>query len=277
MTYAQVLASAKNKIDRFDAELLLAYATKKDRQFFYTYPDEKLSDNEVVKFEELLQQRFSGQPIAYILGEQDFWKFTFAVNEYTLIPRPETELIIEWCLGNLSQEKPLRILDLGTGSGAIAISLALELKNSQVVATDKSTQALSVAQKNALMLGAKNIEFIESDWFESVAGVYDVIISNPPYIKAGDKHLSEGDLRFEPSSALVSGSDGLADLEKIIQHSSEYLSESSVLILEHGYDQADAVVSLLKKTKCSVVESHQDYGNNNRMVVAHYGNSSCIK
>lgn len=277
MTYAQILTAAKNKIDRFDAELLLAFVTKKDRQFFYTYPETALTDVECEKFEELVQQRVAGKPIAYILGEQDFWKYNFLVNEHTLIPRPETELIVEWCVQHLEKEKPLRILDLGTGSGAIAISLALEFERSHVVATDKSTQALSVAQKNAAKLGAKNIEFIESDWFTAVTGHYHVIISNPPYIKPGDKHLSEGDLRFEPSSALVAEKNGLADLEKIIQQASEYMFDDGILILEHGYDQADAVVDLLQATQCSVVESHRDYGNNNRMVVAHYGNSTCIK
>ena len=277
MTYAQAMLLAQAKIDRLDAQILLALVTGKDQQFFYAYPETKLSATECEKFQELLQQRYSGKPIAYILGQQDFWKHTFAVNKHTLIPRPETELIIEWCLENLSKSKPLRFLDLGTGSGAIAISLALEFENSHVIATDKSAPALSLAQKNAASLGAQNIEFVEGNWFEPVVGLYDVIISNPPYINVDDQHLSQGDLRFEPKSALVSDKNGLADLEKIIQQAAKYLKDPGVLLLEHGYDQAQAVMAMLKCSEFSGIVSHQDYGKNNRMVVASYGNSFSIK
>lgn len=252
-----------------DAEYLLCHVLGKNRSFLIAHGDEEISVKLQEEFEHLLSQRVQGKPVAYLIGIQGFWKHDFIVTPATLIPRPETELIISTTLSLLDTAKPMRILDLGTGSGAIAISLALESHHWQVIATDFSKEALSVARQNAKRLSAINVSFIESNWFESIQGRFDLIISNPPYIAETDPHLCEGDLRFEPRSALASGETGLEAIHTIIHHAPRFLSPLGVLMLEHGFEQAPMVQTFMQQTGYYPIETFKDLQGHPRVTIGH--------
>lgn len=229
------------------------------------HPELKLTEAQNTELTMLLQRREQGEPIAYLVGKRGFWKHDFNVTPATLIPRPETELIIEATLQHLDTGKPARILDLGTGSGIIAISLALESPFWQVMGLDQSQDALEIARANARSLQAVNVSFLKSDWFSALddhfhgnTHGFDLIASNPPYIAEHDPHLTQGDLRFEPSKALSSGKDGLQDLRRIIHAAPYFLKHNGWLILEHGYDQQKPVQDLLKQAGFSEVQTLTD-------------------
>ncbi|WP_407315062.1 peptide chain release factor N(5)-glutamine methyltransferase [Pseudomonas sp. nanlin1] len=250
---------------RLDAELLLAAALGKSRSFLHTWPERIVSSEAARTFADYLQRRQNGEPVAYILGQQGFWKLDLEVAAHTLIPRPDTELLVETALALVPAE-PTRVLDLGTGTGAIALALASERPAWQVTAVDRVAEAVQLAERNRQRLRLNNAKVELSHWFSALAGnTYGLIVSNPPYIAAADPHLAEGDVRFEPASALVSGADGLDDLRAIIAAAPEHLDAGGWLLLEHGYDQAAAVGECLLARGFDAVQSRKDLGGHERI------------
>ena len=233
--------------DRVDAEVLLAYALSKPRSWLIAHADDQLSLEHTSAYKLLIEQREAGEPVAYITGRRGFWSLDLEVTPDTLIPRPETELLVELALERLPLDKTCHVLDLGTGSGAIALAIARERTRAQVTATDASVEALAVAQRNARRLHIGNISFEQGDWFAPADDRrFDIIVSNPPYIESGDPHLQQGDLRFEPMSALASGKDGLDDIRFIVRDAGLHLVPGGWLLFEHGWNQGDAARMLLR-------------------------------
>ena len=248
-----------------DAELLLAAALGKSRSYLRTWPEREVATDCAEAFAAHLERRRNGEPVAYILGRQGFWSLDLDVASHTLIPRPDTELLVETVLA-LLPASPATLLDLGTGSGAIALALACERPQWQVTGVDRIDEAVALAEGNRARLQLGNARFTASHWFSALAGQrFDLIVSNPPYIAAGDPHLSQGDLRFEPSSALVAGVDGLDDIRLIIQQTPQFLRAGGWLLLEHGFDQAEAVRELLSAQGFMAVESRRDLGGHQRI------------
>ncbi|WP_079200842.1 peptide chain release factor N(5)-glutamine methyltransferase [Pseudomonas sp. CC6-YY-74] len=255
---------------RLDVELLLAQALGKSRSYLHTWPEREIDAAPGARFAADLARRQAGEPVAHILGRQGFWSLELDVAAHTLIPRPDTELLVETAL-QLIPATPTAVLDLGTGTGAIALALASERPAWQVSGVDRVPQAVALAERNRARLKLANARFSESHWFAALAGQrYQLIVSNPPYIAAGDQHLGEGDLRFEPSSALVAGVDGLDDIRLIIEQAPAYLEPSGWLLLEHGFDQAAAVRGLLAARGFSAVESRRDLGGHERISLGRY-------
>ncbi|QWV19002.1 peptide chain release factor N(5)-glutamine methyltransferase [Stutzerimonas zhaodongensis] len=250
---------------KLDAEWLLAAALGKGTSYLRTWPDREVLPEVEARFAAYLERRRLGEPVAYILGRQGFWSLDLEVAPHTLIPRPDTELLVETALDMLPGG-PADVLDLGTGTGAIALALATERSAWRLTGVDRISEAVSLANRNAQRLGLGNVRFIESLWFSSLAGQrYGLIVSNPPYIPASDPHLLQGDVRFEPSSALVAGEDGLDDIRLIIEQAPTHLLSSGWLILEHGYDQAMAVRTLLFDGGFVDVASRKDFGGHERV------------
>lgn len=241
-----VTALKQSGCNRLDAEILLAKVLKKDRSYLCAHDRDSLTSLQQQQFQALVERRKHGEPVAYLTGHQEFWSLDLVVTPDVLIPRPETELLVETILQMLPAQEKLDIADLGTGSGAIALALATERPAWNIVATDFSAAALAVAQQNAQRLAVNNVEFLLSHWCEQLPiKKYSAIVSNPPYIDANDSHLPA--LRYEPQSALIAAEQGLADIEIIIQQAQNYLADHGMLIIEHGYQQADAVQTLFKK------------------------------
>jgi len=258
--------------ERLDAELLLAAAIGKSRSYLHTWPERIVSSEAAQTFADYLARRRAGEPVAYILGQQGFWKLDLEVAPHTLIPRPDTELLVETAL-ELVPARPAQVLDLGTGTGAIALALASECPAWRVTAVDRIEQAVVLAERNRVRLRLDNVQVRASHWFDSLAGQrFDLILSNPPYIAAEDPHLVSGDVRFEPSSALVAGKDGLDDLRTIIAQAPDHLLPGGWLLLEHGFDQAAAVRALLSGQGFSDVSSRLDLGGHERISL---GRLSC--
>jgi release factor glutamine methyltransferase len=244
---------------RLEAQILIARALDVDRAWLIAHDRDVLTAAQQDAIESLIARRANGEPVAYILGEREFYGRTFKVTPDVLIPRPETELLVEAALEHLPENTACRILDLGTGSGAIAITLALQRPLSTVLAVDASPAALAIAQENARRLGAANVECVTGHWYATLdVKKFDIIVSNPPYIAASDPHLASGDLRFEPRQALASGADGLDDLRQIISGAPAHLVEGGWLLLEHGYDQAQTCRSLLTDSGLSDVHTWRD-------------------
>ena len=233
---------------RLEARVLAAHAWQVNHAWLIAHDTDPLSDTHVAAFESLLAQRLKGMPIAYLVGAREFYGRPFQVSPDVLIPRPDTELLVERALACIPPDQAMAVLDLGTGSGCIAITLALERPLARVTAVDRSLAALAIAQRNANLLNVR-VEFSTSDWFAALAGRrFDLIVSNPPYIAAADPHLARGDVRLEPLSALAAGQDGLDDLRRLIGAARDHLRPGGVLLLEHGYDQSDAVQALLRES-----------------------------
>ena len=250
---------------RADAEILLAYCLGKSRTWLFTWADKTLESAVVTAFQGLVTERLRGVPIAHLIGYREFWTLNLKVTPDTLIPRPETELLVETALA-LLPPTPANVLDLGTGTGAIALSIASERPDCCVTACDFSAAALAVAQENAQSHGITNVTFVQSDWFTALpAQRFALIVSNPPYIEAADPHLQQGDVRFEPLSALAAGSDGLDDIRQIIHYAPDWLAHTGWLLLEHGYNQGQAVTALLQERGFQAVRCLRDLAGNERV------------
>ncbi len=252
---------------RVDAEQLLLAATGLDRTRIFTDPDEPVSAREHRDFERLIARRADGEPVAYLLGHRGFWTLDLAVGPGILIPRPETELLVEAVLARLDRGASPRVLDLGTGSGAIAIAIAAEHPKAEVHAVDRSADALDTARRNAARCAA-TVRFHQGHWFQPLEGArFDVIASNPPYIASDDPHLNEGDLRFEPTEALVAGPTGLECLTELIAAAPEHLNAGGFIALEHGYDQAEPVAARLRAAGFRDIQRLQDLQGHGRVTL----------
>jgi release factor glutamine methyltransferase len=251
---------------RLDAEVLLCHALQKTRSYLYAHNDERVDDLTAKYFQELLDNRTLGTPIAYLTGSKEFWSLPLKVTKDTLIPRADTEKLVEITLLLLKDEPSAKILELGTGSGAIAIALAKERPDWQIVACDINPNALSVAKSNALTHAIKNIQFFHSDWFTNLPKQrYHAILSNPPYIAEEDPHLLQGDVRFEPRNALVSGQNGLMAIEYLVKESVHALLPGGLLLLEHGYQQKSAIRAILHERGYANIECWQDWQGQDRV------------
>jgi release factor glutamine methyltransferase len=252
------LATARQRIPAAEARILLRHVLGCTAASIVAHPERELEGDARTRFEALVERRHGGEPVAYLVGQREFYGRDFAVSPAVLIPRPETELLVELALAKLAERRQPRVLDLGTGSGAIAITLALELPDVSVSAVDRSRDALWMAMANAARLGA-SVSCIESDWFASVGQErFDLIVANPPYVATADRHLAEGDVRFEPQQALVSGPEGLDALTAIIERAPAFLEADGWLLMEHGFDQAARVRSRLLDAGFVDVATWQD-------------------
>lgn len=250
-----------------DAEVLLAFVLNKPRVYLRTWSDKCVNDEQLKFFSDLIQQRIQGIPIAYLTGTREFWSRDFKITPDVLIPRPDTELLIELCL-TLIKNQALSVLDLGTGSGIIAITLAAECPSVKMLAVDNSESALIVAKYNADQYQLTNIEFCQSNWFSTIAKQqFDLIVSNPPYIAEYDEHLNKGDLRFEPKSALISDNHGLNDIEHIANNARDYLNNNGYLLVEHGYNQAQAVQTIFKTADYQHIKTYYDLSEQARVTL----------
>jgi len=252
-----------------DVQLLLADVLERNTSYLYTWPEKLLTQQQVLVFDELLQRRISGEPIAYLLGYQDFWSLRLKVSKDTLIPRPDTELLVEQALSLLA-DGDYRVADLGTGTGAIALSLAAERPSWQVIASDFLPAAAALAKANRDHLKLTNVEVVTGSWLEPLVGKFDLIVSNPPYIDANDEHLARGDVRFEPLTALVATQSGLKDLRDIIEGARDYLVASGWLLLEHGFEQGEDVRRLFESSGYQAARTLQDFGKNDRVTLAQW-------
>ncbi|HHE9442328.1 TPA: peptide chain release factor N(5)-glutamine methyltransferase [Haemophilus influenzae] len=287
MNYKEWLAQAKADLaqknpsenSKIDALVLLQYATGKPRTQILAFDDTEIDEKVRLKLTALLDRRLNGEPIAYILGEKEFWSLPLNVSKSTLIPRPDTEVLVEKALQisleKLEQNPPhFRILDLGTGTGAIALALASELSSIcqkrqislEIIGVDLMPDVVALAQSNAER-NQLNVEFLQSRWFGNITGQFDLIVSNPPYIDVQDEHLCQGDVRFEPLSALVANDEGYADLRHIIELAPSYLNANGALLLEHGWQQGEKVRSIFLENHWEMVETVRDYGDNERVTL----------
>lgn len=257
-TVAEALAAARRKLPAAEARLLLGHVLRQSSAWLLAHDDVALDEDALTAFAALVARRAGGEPVAYLLGLREFYGRDFRVAPGVLIPRPETELLVDIVRAKVGAGGTASLLDLGTGSGCIAITLALECPALAVTAVDASSDALAIATANAQALGAR-VRLLTSDWFAALGDKrFDCIVGNPPYIAAGDPHLTQGDLRFEPPTALASGDDGLRDIRRIVEAAPVHLAPGGSLWLEHGYDQAEAVAALLAAAGFTAIEQHRD-------------------
>ncbi|PVX31773.1 [protein release factor]-glutamine N5-methyltransferase [Pasteurella langaaensis DSM 22999] len=274
---ASALLIEKRKSDpylnaKFDANLLLQFVTQKSKSQIHAFAETELDEKTLENLTALLNRRAAGEPIAYILGETEFWSLNLEVSPDTLIPRPDTEILVEQALERMPSKDCVAILDLGTGTGAIALSLAQELKkcgqNFRIFGVDLMPNAVELAKRNAVRNHLVEVEFQQSSWFENVNEKFDMIVSNPPYIDPKDTHLNQGDVRFEPLSSLIADDEGYADLYHIIQQAPQYLNAKGWLLLEHGWQQGEKVRSFFTENLWEMVATVRDYGDNERITLA---------
>ena len=279
LTYATQLLTEKLSQDpylnaKLDANLLLRAVTKRSRSAIFAFGETELNEAEQNQLNQMLERRTKGEPMAYILGEKEFWSLPLKVSSDTLIPRPDTERLVEvaldWANKRLENQESLQILDLGTGTGAIALALASELKQkAQVLGVDFKPEVVVLAESNRQTLQIENARFQQSDWFSTLVNQqFDLIVSNPPYIDAEDENLQIGDVRFEPLTALVADNHGLSDLQKIIENAPLYLKPNGALFLEHGWQQARDVQHIFHQNQWKAVETFKDYANLDRITNA---------
>lgn len=268
------LKASNNKSgeEKLEAQLLLEHVLSVNHAWLIAHADDEINAETQTALNSLVKRRIVGEPIAHILGEREFYGLPLKVTQDTLIPRPDTETLVEAALQKASAIAPPYILDLGTGTGAIALAIAKHQPQTQVIAVDFSEAALTIAKENANHLDINNVRFVQSNWFDALERqMFDIIVSNPPYIEDNDPHLSQGDLRFEPRSALASGEDGLDDIRKIIQHAPAHLNANGWLMFEHGYNQAESVSALLASNDFTEVSTIKDLGGNDRVTLGRKG------
>ncbi len=271
-----LLADAERRLHtiasaRLDAEILLASSMQTDRASLYAYPERELSEEIATNFILLVNKRLDNYPVAYLTGTKEFWSLELSVNQHTLIPRPETECVVETALGYIPDHQHGDILDLGTGSGAIAIAIAKERPECQVIAVDLSQEALVVAHSNAHSHGIMNIEFIQSDWFSALQGrSFDVIIANPPYVSSDDSAFNTGEIRHEPRLALDGGHHGMQAITHLVPAATHFLKPMAYLVLEHGHEQAEDIRHLLANNRYKNIHSKQDYAGLDRLSFAQW-------
>jgi release factor glutamine methyltransferase len=265
-TIGQAFADAQRTIDARDARVLLCHVMQKDAAYLIAHATESLGAEPTVRFEALVARRAAGEPVAYIIGRREFFGLDFRVTPAVLIPRPETELLVELALARIAPDRECHVLDLGTGSGCVAISIAHHCPQARVTAIDHSTAALALARDNGRSLAVRNVEFAAGEWFSAVTDrCFDLIVSNPPYVAKGDPHLAEGDLRFEPALALCGGRDGLDAIRAIVAGAERHLVPGGWLLFEHGYDQAPACRALLRTAGFRAVASWRDLAGHERV------------
>lgn len=263
---AQTVSSAEASME---AQILLMHVLDVNRAWLLAHATDAVPAQPASDFNQLVHRRVQGEPVAYILGYREFYGLKLKVTPATLIPRPDTETLVEAALQKIT--KPMQILDLGTGTGAIALAIAQHANQSKVTAVDASEAALKVAEENVLSLQLGNMTLLHSHWFTQLTNqTFDLIVSNPPYIESADQHLSQGDLRFEPLSALAAGEDGLADIRDIIAQAPNYLNNGGWLMLEHGYNQAPAVQQLYQAAGFEHIQTVRDLGDNPRVTLAQW-------
>ncbi len=263
---AQARLAPLHNTARLDSELLLAHLLGRERTWIHTWPEHRLDEATRRHFEQLVEKRRQGWPVAYLTGHCGFWSLSLEVNPSTLIPRPETELLVEQALERIPADARWRIADLGTGSGAVAIAVARERPRCRIVATDRCATALATAGRNAVATGVSNIVFRSGDWYRPLRGErFHLILSNPPYVAENDPHLSRGDLRFEPPTALVAGSDGLDAIRTLIEDGRNHLEAGGWLLLEHGFDQGSTVTALLHRAGYRDIARYEDLAGHHRV------------
>ncbi len=262
MKVGRILSKDVYNVDAIDVEVLLAFVLNINRAMLKAYPERELNEEEKFKFDQLLERRVKGEPVAYLIGHKEFWSHEFLVTPDVLIPRADTELLVELVLEQIEGQSDLRILDLCTGSGAIALSIAAERPDLVILATDNSPEALKIAQQNAKNLQINNVDFALGNLFEAVISqpnkLFNLILSNPPYVAQFDPHLMQGDLRFEPKNALIGGVDGMEFLRLIINQAAEYLLPNGILLVEHGYNQEQLVAKEFAQAGFSAVQCCKD-------------------
>lgn len=275
MTYLEWLKQATIQLKgtespKRDAEIILGFVTQKTRTFLMAFSETNLNEHEILQVNRCLKKRIEGLPISYITGIKEFWSLPFKVNDSTLIPRPDTEKLVELALERLPNQ-PGEILDLGTGSGAIAIAMATERPDCFFLGIDFNENAIALAEMNANCIRVKNAQFIHGDWFKPVKSrQFAMIVSNPPYIDPTDPYLATGDVRFEPPSSLIAGEKGLASIKFIVQTSTKHLNQYGWLLIEHGWKQGPAVQMLFKQQGYQLVKTYTDYSGNDRVTLGRW-------
>ena len=263
---AAAILSIGAETARLDAEILMGMVLRRPRSYLHAHPENRLEPLQAAEFEMLVRRRFSGEPIAYITGVREFWSMPLRVNRHVLIPRPETELLVEKALARTPEDEGIRVLDLGTGSGAVALAIARERPLAEVIGVDNSPEALRIARLNAEVLRIGNVQFLESNWFDAVRGQkFNTVVSNPPYVINRDEYLMAGDLRFEPQDALAGGDDGLECIRAIIDRAHNYIVRQGWMLLEHGADQQKAVQRLLEAQRYYDIHCYQDLAGHDRI------------
>ena len=270
---SELLRAARQRLEGYsptadvDARVLMAHCLNKPSSFLFTWPEHQPTEAEARQFQQWIARRVDGEPVAYLIGRREFYGHEFLVSPDTLIPRPDTELLVDMVLSHLDGNAPLRIADLGTGTGAVAVSLALARPDWTLLAVDMDAAIMDLAERNCHRLGAHNVQLVQSNWCEQLSGHFDAIVSNPPYVAEDDPHLEQGDVRFEPTTALASGPDGLEDIRLIITQAVPRLAPGGLLAFEHGHDQGEAVRALLDAAGLTAVASHRDMAGHERVTL----------
>ena len=262
------LLALSSESAKLDAQVLLLHILQKPRSYLFTWPEHALSDEQQSQFNIFIQRRLKGEPVAHITGLREFWSLSLEINATTLIPRPDTETLVEQAL-EIALPATAKVLDLGTGTGAIALALGSEMPSWQITAVDRVSDAVALATRNQQRLAINNVHVKQSNWFSELHGEkFNLIVTNPPYIESSDIHLNQGDVRFEPLSALVADDCGMSDIKQIITQSRDYLSSNGYLLIEHGFEQGEAVRHFFEKMAFVNIKTVKDLGNNDRVTLA---------
>jgi release factor glutamine methyltransferase len=266
---ANLLAESSESA-KLDAQVLLLHLLQKPRSYLFTWPEQELNAEQQQQFHASCQRRLNGEPIAHITGQREFWSLSLEVNATTLIPRPDTETLVEQAL-NMALPAGSTVLDLGTGTGAIALALGSEMPDWQITAVDRVSEAIALATRNQQRLAINNVQVKKSNWFSALQGdKFNLIVTNPPYIERDDIHLKQGDVRFEPLSALVADDAGMSDIKQIITQSRDYLLPSGYILIEHGFDQGEAVRYFFEQMAFINIKTVKDFGHNDRVTLAQW-------